>query len=58
MLRDAKGNIPDSRNRQQRRLEKQNQRHKIYTKNYPSKRSYLRSVDYIREQSLPLEDEE
>ena len=57
MILDAKGRVIDPRNRQQRRMARFSQRHKIYTKNYPSKRSYLRSVEYIREQSLPIEDE-
>lgn len=49
MIKDANGVIIDPRNRNQRRHSSINQRHKIYTKNYPSIRSYLRSVKYIKD---------
>ena len=46
---DAYGKIIDLRNRAQRRNNRQ--RHKIYTKKYPSYRSYIRSVIYIKGKS-------
>jgi hypothetical protein len=48
MILDNKGNILDSRNRKQRRLHL-HMHHNVFTKKYPSERSRIRSINWLKE---------
>lgn len=49
MLQDKKGNVYDIRNRAERRMHLKFNHHNIFTKKYPSKRSKIRSIIWLRE---------
>jgi len=49
MILDNKGNILDLRNRKQRRLYLKFNHHNVFTKKYPSERSKIRSINWLKE---------
>jgi hypothetical protein len=55
MLQDKNGNIYDVRNRKERRMHLRFTHHNVFTKQYPSQKSRLRSVSWLREITKPIE---
>lgn len=49
MLQDKIGNTYDIRNRAERRMHLKFNHHNIFTKKYPSKKSRIRSILWLRE---------
>lgn len=56
MLQDQNGNVFDLRNRKERRMAKKNH-HNLYTKKYPSRRSYMRTKLWLYDLNTSVKKE-